>query len=78
MQQKRKSRRGGGSLRGHRQCRKNGESCGLGDRRTSSKRENMSVVADSMPGKRVLSSRAIRKGMRRETRVYASGEEESG
>ena len=51
---------------------------GMGDRHTSSKREYMSVVADSMPGKRVLSSRATRKGTRRETRVCASVEEDSG
>lgn len=48
------------------------------DERTSSKREYMSVLADSMPGKRVLSYRATRKGTRRETRDCASEEEESG
>ena len=50
----------------------------MGDRRTSSKREYISVDADSMPGKRVLSSRATRKGTRREMKVCASVEEESG
>jgi hypothetical protein len=46
--------------------------------RTVAKREYMSVDADSIPGKRVLSSRATRKGTRREMRARASGEEESG
>jgi len=46
--------------------------------RTASNRENKSVAADSIPGKRVLSSRATRKGTRRETRARASGEEASG
>jgi hypothetical protein len=48
------------------------------DERTWPKREYMSVLADSMPGKRVVSSRATRKGTRRETRDCASDEEESG
>jgi hypothetical protein len=46
--------------------------------RTALKREKTSVDADSMPGKRVLSSRETRKGIRRETRARASGEEASG
>ena len=46
--------------------------------RTALKREYTSVDADSMPGKRVLSSRETRKGARRETRARASGEEASG
>jgi hypothetical protein len=50
----------------------------MDDERTGPKREYMSVLADSMPGKRVLSSRATRKGTRRERRGGASEDDESG